>query len=156
MVQLSHPYMTTGKTIALTIWTFVGKVMSLLCNMLSRFVIAFLLRSKHLLFLRLQSLSTVILEPKKIVCHCFHFFLICHEAMGLDAMILVFWMLVLSQLFHSPLSLSSRSSLVPLPFLPYGWYHLHFWGYWYFSWQSWFQLMLHPAQHFAFCTLHIS
>ena len=154
MVQLSHPYMTTGKTVALTIWTFVGKVMSLLCNMLSRFVIAFLLRSKHLLFLRLQSLSTVILEPKKIVCHCFHFFLICHEAMGLDAMAFIFWMLSFKPAFS--LSPSSRSSLVPLPFLPYGWYHLHFWGYWYFSWQSWFQLMLHPAQHFAFCTLHIS
>ena len=66
MVQLSHPYMTTGKTIALTIWTFVGKVMSLLFNMLSRFVIAFLLRSKHLLISRLQSLSVLILEPKKI------------------------------------------------------------------------------------------
>ena len=66
VVQLSHPYMTTGKTIALTIWTFVGKVMSLLFNMLSRFVIAFLLRSKHLLISRLQSLSVLILEPKKI------------------------------------------------------------------------------------------
>ena len=66
IVQLSHPYMTTGKTIALTIWTFVGKVMSLLFNMLSRFVIAFLLRSKHLLISRLQSQSVLILEPKKI------------------------------------------------------------------------------------------
>ena len=62
MVQLSHLYMTTGKTIALTIWTFVGKVISLLFNMLSRFVIAFLSRSKHLLISRLQSLSTEILE----------------------------------------------------------------------------------------------
>ena len=65
MAQLSHPYLTTGKTIALTRWTFVGKVMSLLFNMLSRFVKAFLLRNKDLLILRLQSLSTVILEPKK-------------------------------------------------------------------------------------------
>ena len=64
--------MTTGKTIALTRWTFVGKVMSLLLNMLSRFVIAFLPRSKHLLILWLQSPSSVILEPKKIVCHSFH------------------------------------------------------------------------------------
>ena len=64
MVQLSNPYMTTGKTIALTIQTFVSKVMSLLCNMLSRFVIAFLARSKHLLISWLQSLSTVILEPQ--------------------------------------------------------------------------------------------
>ena len=74
IVQLSHPYMTTGKLyIALTRWIFVGKVMSLLFNMLSRFVIAFLPRSKHLLISWLQWPSAVILEPKKIVCHCFHF-----------------------------------------------------------------------------------
>ena len=65
-VQLSHPYMTTGKTIALTTWTFVGKVMSLLFNMLSRLVITFLPRSKHLLISWLQSPSAVILEPQKI------------------------------------------------------------------------------------------
>ena len=65
IVQLSHPYMTTGKTIALTIQTFVGKVMSLLLNILSRLVITFLPRSKHLLISWLQSPSTVILEPKK-------------------------------------------------------------------------------------------
>ena len=66
IIQLSHPYMTTGKTIALTRWTFVGKVMSLLFNMLSRLVIAFLSRSKHLLISWLQSPSAVVLEPKKI------------------------------------------------------------------------------------------
>ena len=77
IVQLSHPYMTTGKTIALTRWIFVGKVMSLLFNMLSRLLIAFLPRSKHLLISWLQSPSAVILEPKKIVCHCFHCFPIC-------------------------------------------------------------------------------
>ena len=72
-VQLSHPYMTTGKTIALTRWTFVGKVISLLSNMLSRLVIAFLPRSKCLLISRLQSPSAVILElPKNKVSHCFH------------------------------------------------------------------------------------
>ena len=65
MVQLSHPYMTTGKTIVLTIWTVVGKVMALLFNMLSRLVIAFLLRSKRLLISWLRSPSAVILEPKK-------------------------------------------------------------------------------------------
>ena len=74
IVQLSHPYMTTGKTIALTIQTFIGKVMSLLYNTLSRFVIAFLPRSKRLLILWLQSPSTVILEPNKIKSHCFHCF----------------------------------------------------------------------------------
>ena len=73
-VQLSHPYMTTGKTIALTRWTFVGKVMSLLFNMLSRLVITFLPRNKRLLISWLQSRSAVILEPKKIVSHCFHCF----------------------------------------------------------------------------------
>ena len=70
--QLLHPYMTTGKTIALTRWTFVGKVMSLLFNVLFRLVITFLPRSKHLLISWLQSPSAVILEPKKIVCYCFH------------------------------------------------------------------------------------
>ena len=73
-VQLSHPYMTTGKTIALTRWTFVGKVMSLLFNMLSRLVITFLPRSKCLLMSWLQSPSAVILEPRKIECNCFHCF----------------------------------------------------------------------------------
>ena len=91
-VQLLHPYMTTGKTIALTRWTFVGKVMSLLLNLLSRLVITFLPRSKRLLISWLQSPSAVLLEPKKIksatvstVCPS-----ICHEVMGPDAMIFVF------------------------------------------------------------------
>ena len=89
LVQLSHPYMTTGKTIALTRWTFVGKVMSLLFTMPSRLVIAFLPRSKCLLISWLQSPSAVILEPpQNKVCHCSPS--ICHEAMGPDAMILVF------------------------------------------------------------------
>ena len=74
IVQLSHPYMTTGKTIALTRWTFADKVMSLLFNMLSRLVITFLPSSKCLLISWLQSPSTVILEPPKIKCHCFHCF----------------------------------------------------------------------------------
>ena len=73
-VQLSHPYMITGKTIALTRWTFVGQVMSLLFNMLPRLVIAFLPRSKRLLISWLQSPSVVILEPKNIVFHSFHCF----------------------------------------------------------------------------------
>ena len=92
IVQLSHPYMTTGKTIALTRWTFVGKVMSLLFNMLSRLVIAFLPRSKRLLISWLQSPSAVILEPKKIksVTVSIVSSSICHEGMGPDAMILVF------------------------------------------------------------------
>ena len=88
-VQVSHPYMTTGKTIALTRWTFDSKVMSLLFNMLSRLAIAFLPRSKHILILWLQSPSVVILEPpKNKVCHCSPS--IFHEVMGPDAMSLVF------------------------------------------------------------------
>ena len=92
MVQLSHPYLTTGKTIALTIWTFVGKVMSLPFNMFSRFVMAFLSRSKRLLISWLQSASATILELKKIksVIVSIVYPSICHELMGLDAMILVF------------------------------------------------------------------
>ena len=74
MIQLSHPYMTTGKTTALTGWNFVDEVMSLLFNMLSRLVINFLQRSKRLLISWLQSPSAEILEPPKVVCHCFHCF----------------------------------------------------------------------------------
>ena len=91
IVQLSHPYMTTGKTIALTRQTFVGKVMSLLLNMLSRLVITFLPRSKRHLISWLQSPSAVILEPQNKVSHCSTVFpSISHEVMGPDAMILVF------------------------------------------------------------------
>ena len=93
--------MTTGKTISLTRRTFVGKVMSLLFNMLSRLVIAFLSRSKRLLISWLQSPSAVILEPKKIksLNVCIVSPSICHEVMGLDAMILVFWMLSVKPAF---------------------------------------------------------
>ena len=95
-VQLSHSYMTTGKTIALTRWIFVGDVMSLLFNMLSSLVTAILSQSKRHLISWLQSTSAVLLEPKKKkkeeeVSHCFHCFpSICHEMMGWDVMILVF------------------------------------------------------------------
>ena len=91
-VQLSHPYMTTGKSIALTRWTFIGKVMSLLFNMLSRLIITFLPRSKCLLISWLQSPFIVILQPRKIKSLSVSIVSpsICHEVMGLDAMILVF------------------------------------------------------------------
>ena len=147
-VQFSHPYMTTGKTIALTRQTFVGKVMSLFYNMLSRLVITFLPRSKCLLISWLQSPSAA---PQNKVSHCFQCFPIslpwtdgtrCHDLSFSQC-----W--VLSQLFQSPFSLSSRGSLVLLHFL-------HIWDYWYFSWQTWFQLVLHPVWHFAWCTLNRS
>ena len=109
IVQLSHPYMTTGKTIALTRQTFVGKVMSLLFNMLSRLVVSFLPSSKCLLISWLQSPSAVILEPKKMKSLAVSIVSpsICHEVMGPDAMILVFWMFSFKPTF----------SLSPFPFI---------------------------------------
>ena len=158
IVQLLHPYMTTGKTIALTRQTFVGKVMSLLFNMLSRLVITFLPRNKHLLISWLQSPSAVILEPPKIKSVTVSTVSpsICHEVMGPDAMILVFWMLrfkptfslssftFIKRLFRSS-SLSairvvSSVYLRVLIFLP----------------AILFQLVLHPPWLFVWCTLHIS
>ena len=145
MVQLSHRYITTGQTIALTIWTFVTKVMSLLFNMLSRFVIAFIPRSKRLLISWLQSVSQ---SPsghgdfgaqENKICHCFHFspiYLPWND--GIDARILVFWMLSFKPAFSfSSFTLIKRlfssSSLSALE-----WCHLHVLGCWYFSWQSFF------------------
>ena len=131
MVQLPHPYMTTGKTIALTTQTFVVKVMSLCYKKLSRFVIAFFLRSKHLLISWLQSQTTVILKPKKIKSVTFHFFPIylpwndgtrCHDFSFMNAEVQASFFTLL---FHSP---SSRDFLSPFLFLRLGWYHLHIWG----------------------------
>jgi len=118
--QLSYPFLTTGKTMALTRWSFVGKLMSLLLNMVFRLVTTFLPRSKHLLISWLQSPSAVILEPKKIKSVTVSVVSpsICHEVIGPDAMILVFWMLSFNQFFHSPLSLSSRSFSVLLCSVP--------------------------------------
>ena len=114
IVHLSHPYMTTGKTIALTRLTFVDEEMSLLFNMLSRLVITFLPRSKCRLIWWLQSPSAVILQPRRIKSATVSTVSpsICHEVMGPDAMIFVFWMLSFKP------KLSSRSFLVPLYFLP--------------------------------------
>ena len=114
IVQLSHPHMTTGKTIALTRLTFVGKVMSLLFNMLSRFVIAVLPRSKCLLISWLQSPSAVILESKKIKSLTVSTVSpsIYHEVMGPDAMMLVFWMLSFKPNFSlSPFTFIKRQDL---------------------------------------------
>ena len=110
----SHIYMSTGKIIALTRWTFVGKVMSLLFNTLSRFVIAFLSRCKCLSILWLQSLPTVILETKKIKSAAVSTFFppICHELMGLDAIILGFRMLSFKPAF-SLIKLSFLISFLP-------------------------------------------
>ena len=120
IVQLSHPYLTTGKATALIRWTFVGKVMFLLFNMLSRLVITFPPRSKCLLISWLQSPSAVILGLNKIkyVTVSIVSPSICHEVMGLDGMILVFWMLCFKPGFHSLPSPSPRWSFGPLCFLP--------------------------------------
>ena len=120
MVQLSHPYMTTGKPINLTRWTFVSKVMSLLFNMLSRLVRDFLPGSKCLLISWLQSLSAVILEHKKIKSVSLfplfsHLFVMKWQDQIPWSLFFECW--VLSQLFHSPLSLSPRGSLFPFHFL---------------------------------------
>ena len=150
--------MTTGKTIALTRRTFVDKVMSLLFNMLSSLVITFLPRSKRLLISWLQSPPKVILEPRKIksatVCTVFPIYLPwsdgtgCHDLSFLNIEFKPTFSLsyfsFIKRLFNS----SSLSAI--------GWCHLRIWGYWYFSRQSWFQLALPPAQHFSWCTLHIS
>ena len=155
MAQLSHPYMTTGKTIALIIWTFLGKITSLLFSTLSRFVIAFLPRSKHLLISWLQSPYAMILEPKKIKSITVSPS-ICHEVMGPDAMILVFWLLSFKQAFSlssftfiKGLFNSSLLSAVRMVSSAYLWLLI-------FLPQSWFQLVLHPAQHFSWCALHVS
>ena len=157
IVQLSHPYMTTGKSIALTRWTFVDKVVSLLFNMLSRFVLAFLPRSKWLLISWLQSPSAVILEPKKIKSVTISIVSpsLRHAVMGPDAMILVFWMFS----FKPTFSLSSfifikrlfSSSLSAIRVVSSAYLML-----WYFSWQFWFHLVLHPAWHFTWCVLYAS
>ena len=157
IVQHSHPYTTTGKTIALTRQTFVGKVTSLLFNTLSRFVIAFLPRSKHLLISWLQSSSAVIFEPKKIKSVTISTVSpsICHEVMGPYAMIFVFWTssfkpafslyfsTFIKRLFSSSISAISVVSsaylrlliLLPAILIP---------------------ACADPAQHFSWCTLRIS
>ena len=130
--------------------------MPLLFNMLSRFVIAFLPRSKHLLITWLQStIHSDFGAQENKICHCFHFFSIylswidgtvCHD--------FCFWMLS----FKPAFSLSSFTFIKRLfsysSLSAIRGYHLHIWGYWYFSQQSWFQLVLHPTQHFTWCTLH--
>ena len=128
----SNPHIRTWwlgkkKHIALIIWTFVSKVISLLFNILSRFVTTFFPRSKRLFISWLLSPSAVISEAKKIKSDTVSTFTpsICHEMMGSDAMISVFWSWISSQLFHFLLSVLSRGYLVPIHFLPLEWYHLH-------------------------------
>ena len=154
---LYYPYMTTGKTIALTTRTFGDKVMSLFFNMLSELVKTFLPRSERLLVSWLQSLSAVILEPPKIKSDTVSTVSpsICHKVMGPDAMIFIFWMLsfkptfslytfIFKRLFSSSsisaIRVVSSAYLRFLIFLP----------------AIRFQLVLNPAQCFSWCVVHIS
>ena len=150
MVQLSHPDTTNGKIIALTIWSFISKMLSMLFNTLSRFVIAIIPRSKCLLILWLQWPSALILEPKKVKSDTVSTFSpsVCHEVMGLDAMFFVFWMLnfkpaftlssvtFFKRLFSSSLSaVKVISSVYVVEISPYN---------------------LNYIQYFAWCTVLVS
>ena len=153
MVQLSHRYVTTWKIIALTIWIFVRKVMSLLFNVLSRLVIAFLPRSKCLLISWLQSPSAVILEPKKIKCATVSTFppTVCHDMMGPDAMILVFLKVEFQASFFTLFftfikMLFSSSSLSAIRALLSAYLRLLI-----FLSAILFHLMIHPAHHDVLC-----
>ena len=157
-VQLSHPYMTTGKTISLTRWTFAGKVMSLLLNMPFRLVITFLGRSKRLLISWLQSPSAVILEPQKIKSDTVSIVSpsISHEVMGPDAMLLVFWMLSCKPTFSLSTftfikRLFSSSSLSAIRVVSSA--YLGLLG---FLLAILIPACPFPAQHFSWCTLNIS
>ena len=151
--------MTTGKNIALTRQTFVDKVMSLLFNMLPRLVITFLPRSKCLLISNSMVAVTICSAfegPKNKVSHCFHCFPIylpwsdgarCHYHSFLNVEL---WANFFTLLFHFHQEALSSALLSAIRGC-----HLHIWGYWYFSWQSWFQLVIHLVWHFT-CSLHIS
>ena len=157
--------MTTGKTIALTRQTFAGKVMSLHFNMISRLITTFLQRSKCLLISWLQSPSPVMslfvikqcLTADFDVCHCFHcipIYLPWSDGTKFHALHF------LNVKFKSDVSLSYFTFIKRLfsssHFLPLGWNHLLIWHCWYFSCQSWLQLMIHPSPYFAWFTLHAS
>ena len=160
VVQLSHPYWMRLLEKS-ELWLYgpsVNKVMSLLFNMLSRFIIAFLPKNKCLLLSWLQSPSAVILEPKKMKSNTVYTFSpsICHEVIGPDAMILVFQMFSFKPAFSLCSCTFIKRLFSPLHFLPLECCHLHISGCWYFSWQSWFQLVIHLAWHFTWCTLYRS
>ena len=157
LVQISYPYMTTGNTIALTRWIFIGKVMSLLFNMMSRLVTAFLPRSKSLLISWLKSPSAVILEPKKIKSLTISIVSpsIFHEVMEPDVIILVFWMLSFKPAFSLSSfnfikMLFSYSLFSAIRMVSSAYLRLLI-----FLLAILFQLVFHPTWHFAWCTLHI-
>ena len=154
---LGKPYLWLWLTMVFSMIqsTFVGKVMSPLFNTLVRFVIAFLPRSKCLNFMATITTCSDFGAQENKSCHSFHFFpFYLPWMMGLDARISIFGCWVSGQFFHSLLSPSSRGSLIPLHLLSLEWYNLYISSCSNFSWQSWFQLVLHPAQlsHDVLCT----
>ena len=157
MVELSQPYVTTGKTIALTIRTFVSRVMCLLFNTLW---VCHCFPAKKQMSSDLMAAVTICSDfgaQEEEISHYFHlslFFLPCSN--GAKCHNLSFFLiLVLSQFFHCPLSPSSRDSWVPLRFLPLEWYHPHIWSFWCFPHLSWFWFITHPVQHFSWCAPRI-
>ena len=155
MAQLSYPCMTTGKTTALTRQTFVSKVMSLLFNMLSKFVIAFKKQTSSN-FMAAVTIHSNSGAQEEYICHCFHFFAFylpwsdetrCHDLVCLMLSFRRAFSIssfTLIKRFFSSSSLSVISGIICL------------WGCWYFSQQSWFQLVTHPARQFSWFTLHIN
>ena len=153
MVELLHLYRTTGKTIAFTRQTFVGKVISLLFNMLSMLVIAFLQGASVFNFMAAVTICSDFGAQENTICHCSPIYFPwsdgtgCHDLCFLN---IEFQASFFTLLFYL------QETLVPLHFLPEGWYHLCIWGCLYLFRQSLFQLVIHPAWNFIWCTLHIS
>ena len=144
------------KTIALSIWTFVGRVMSLLFSTVCHYFPAKKQSSSD--FMAAVTIHSDFEAQEEEIRQCFYLFpSYFHAVMRADTMFLVFFFgcLVLSHLFHAS-SPSSRGSSVLLHFLPVEWCYLHIWGCWYFSHLSWFQLVTHPAWHFSWCAQHIA
>ena len=158
MVQLLHLYMITRKIIALTRQIFVGKVMSLLFNTLTWFVINFLPRSKRLNFVAAVTVHSDFRAQENKICHCVSILFPSYlpRCDGAECCDLSFLMLSFKPAFSLYSFTIFKGSLVPLHFLRLEWYHLHIWRCWYFSQQSWFQLVSHTAWHFKWCTLHRS
>ena len=150
MVQISHLYLTSGKIIALSIQTFVDKMMSLLFNMLSMFVIACLTRSTHLNFMAaIIVCSDLGAQENKLCQFPLSLYIFAMKWWDCISSSYFFECWVLSPLFCFLILPLSRGSVVLFHFLTLDLYHLHIWSCWYFSWQSWFQLAIHPAPHFA-------
>ena len=156
MGQLWHLFMTTGKTIALTVWTFVSRVMSLFFTHCLGFH-SFPAKKQSSDFMTAVTICSHFRAPEEEICHSFCFSPIYLPWSNWPRYhdLSFFQHFILSWLFHSLPSSSSGGSLVPLRFLPLKWYHPYIWGCRCFSHLSWFQLVTHPAHHFSSCAQHI-